>query len=91
MMALPKIFVDSETPIVVDGEIIRVIGSPKQCAHWSADGTRCTRPKVAGSLCKVHAKEAADKARCDHRHADLILPERKHWEFEGNESALVEK
>lgn len=82
------LFVDGDTPLIVDGEVVRVIGTAKQCRFWFTDGIRCARPKVAGGLCKAHAKEAADKTRCA-RHADLILPERQPWEFEGKEDELA--
>jgi hypothetical protein len=83
-----QLFVDGDTPLMLDGEIVKVIGTTKQCKVYFADGRRCSRPRTVGGLCEAHKRESDMGAVFD-LHAGPVLPVRKHFEFEGDEDALA--
>jgi hypothetical protein len=95
MMAFGKkdgvglLFVDGDTPLIVDGEIVRVVGTTKQCKVYFADGRRCSRPRTVGGLCEAHKRESDMGAVFDLGRPASGSPVRKHFEYEGDEDALV--
>lgn len=76
------------TSLVIPKTVIAA--NKRRCQAFMSNGTQCLRAKEgARKLCRAHDKEMSDRRVMDLR-ADLEIPPREPWVYEGDEESLIE-
>jgi hypothetical protein len=63
----------------------------RRCQWILPGGKQCIRTRGASKYCTAHLKESVDLGRCSRHDAEIVLPVRDRFEWQGNEASLTEE